>query len=1193
MSETTPTTDGHIILVAEEDAAERANIKAYLHELGYRFVLADPLESVVDQAAALQPAMILLNIALSAVDALHVCQQLRARSITAEIPILFSIPPEQIAQRQTIFTYPLTDFILQPVLSQELAQRLAAHLPQTAARSPFSGFEQMLSATGVGLWEWDIQHNELQWSSLAHAILNIPEESFEGTFESYFALVYEDDKAVLAQAIERTLQDPHGYYHVEHRIVLPDGRLRWVEGRALVFKNQHDVPVRMMGTLIDVTDHKNALEALRLSEAKFSAAFHTSADMVSISDMDDGTFVVVNESAHSVVGYMPDELIGKSALELGLWPDPSQRMRLVKLLQQAGVFHDEETVLRHKDGHMVAVSLSSSILVIDDTSYVLALIRDISDRKQAEETLRTNEAMLRRTQKLAKLGSWSWDLQTDVIEWSGLLREIFNLEKDKEITTAYFQQLIYPADWPEIQSKIREAFRSDVESFFVEHRILRPDNKVGYVWTQTYFNRDKSGRVLSAYGVTQDITERKRPELVQSILFEISKITTQFDTLEEILVLVREQLGQLLDTTNFYVALYDETNELYHFPFAADEGDPTPWPSEALPNSLTDYVRRTGLPMRIDTTAHKNLIQTGTADMIGAISKVWIGTPLKTKRGVVGVMAVQNYVNENAYDEEDLRLLTYVGENIAWVIEAKQAELALRESETRYRALFEQSNDAILLYDMSGRVINVNQRVLKLLEADADEVLTAPVGTYAVGDEKKASVDRWAEVLRNGYVPSHERLLRTQKGNVITVEIAAVLIHDVNDAPVYVLTVLRDVTERKRAEEIRRENEALLRRTQELAKLGSWTWDLQTDDVVWSDVLYDVFDVNAGVAVTYEHFRERVHPADWDTIQEQTQTAFKAGVDSFAFEHRIIRRDGRIAYLWTQAFPTYDQNGRVTSLYGVTQDITQRKRPEQVQSILFEISKITTQVDSLAEILVLVREQLGQLLDTTNFYVALYDAESDLYEFPFAIDKDNQYLDIFRPMSSSLTDHVRLTGEAWLISETTYQEMLAEGKISQIGEISKVWAGVPLKTKRGIIGVMAVKSYKHEDAYTEEDLQLLAYVAENISWVIEAKQAEQALRYSETRYRALFEQSNDAILLYDMSGRVVNANQRAIDLLEGTAESVIDSPVGRHSIKENKGEAHNRWKEILERGSIPSHERPFVTQKGNLLTVEIAAVLIH
>ncbi len=972
MSETAPTTDGHIILVAEEDTAERAHIEANLQRLGYRFVSADPLEHIVRQAAALRPAVILLNSALTAVDALLICQQLRAQSATAEIPILFMIPLAQAAQRQKIFAYPLTDFILQPFIQPELAQRLEAQLPQVAAMSRRSGFGQMLAATGVGLWEWNIRQNEVKWSSLVHSILDIPKETFDGTFESYFALVHDEDKAVIATAIEQTLQDPSGHYQVEHRVILPDGRLRWVEGRALVFKDTNDVPVRMIGTLVDVTERKSAFEnvkesrvilerrsktlslineivnvvyqsltvpsiathtlevimahtgvhsavfyvldesgetlsliqsvgltpefaqlgrtlsvahsftgraiqarqllisdkvghdpdmvkeiqavlaaleikrvvsiplihdqsvlgainvsfvdlteideqdtamllavgktvglaldnayvlekvelevqerrrseqalresegryaavleqaqdgvliaqegiiqfvnrsyaemvdypaealigrpvadliapeyremvdrhhkaraqglaaprmyeaqlicrggqrldveisggrieyegqpaslalirditerkkaqeALRLSEAKFSAAFHTSADMVSISDIGDGTFVVVNESASSVVGYKPDELIGKSALELGLWPDPAERLRLVKLLQQAGVFHDEETQLRHKDGHLVAVSLSSSILVIDNTSYVLALIRDISDRKQAEETLRANEAMLRRTQKLAKLGSWSWDLQTNVIKWSNLLREIFNLEQDQEITSAYFQQRIYPADWPEIQSKIREAFRSDVESFFVEHRILRPDNKVGYVWTQTYFNRDENGRVISAYGVTQDITERKRPELVQSILFEISKITTQFDTLEEILVLVREQLGQLLDTTNFYVALYDETNELYHFPFAADEGDSTPWPSEALPNSLTDYVRRTGMPMRIDTTAHENLIQTGAADMIGAISKVWIGTPLKTKRGVVGVMAVQNYVNENAYDEEDSAL---------------------------------------------------------------------------------------------------------------------------------------------------------------------------------------------------------------------------------------------------------------------------------------------------------------------------------------------------------------------------------------------------------------------------------------------------------------------------------------------------------------------------------------------------------
>jgi PAS domain S-box-containing protein len=137
----------------------------------------------------------------------------------------------------------------------------------------------------------------------------------------------------------------------------------------------------------DIDDHKRTVESLRLSEEKFSAAFHTAADMVSISRVNDSVFIEVNQSVQEVLGYPPEELTGKSALELGIWPIIDERERLAAKLRSDGYFRNEEVHLQRKDGKVIITSISGNLIPIEGELFVLSNVRDISEGIEAKREI--------------------------------------------------------------------------------------------------------------------------------------------------------------------------------------------------------------------------------------------------------------------------------------------------------------------------------------------------------------------------------------------------------------------------------------------------------------------------------------------------------------------------------------------------------------------------------------------------------------------------------------------------------------------------------------------------------------------------------------------------------------------------------------------------------------------------------------
>ena len=145
----------------------------------------------------------------------------------------------------------------------------------------------------------------------------------------------------------------------------------------------------------DISDRKHAEEKLRLSEEKFSTAFRISPDSININRLDDGVYLEVNEGFTAITGYLPEEVVGKSSLELDIWVNPEERARLVRELNDHGIMLNYEAEFRKKDGTIIIGQMSARRIDIEGVPCLLNIARDISERRHAEELLRESEQTLR------------------------------------------------------------------------------------------------------------------------------------------------------------------------------------------------------------------------------------------------------------------------------------------------------------------------------------------------------------------------------------------------------------------------------------------------------------------------------------------------------------------------------------------------------------------------------------------------------------------------------------------------------------------------------------------------------------------------------------------------------------------------------------------------------------------------------
>jgi len=191
--------------------------------------------------------------------------------------------------------------------------------------------------------------------------------------------------------------------NVEMRSLRKDQSEYWISMNAVMQMDQEGKPESILGTVTDITERKRVEEALKLSKEKFFKAFYSSPDAILITRLIDGQILEVNEGFSRITEYSQDEAVGKTTMELGLWLDGRDRDLFLSLLKKDGCVRDQEFKYRIKSGSVIDALLSAEMVLIGGEEYLLGIVRDITERKSAEDALRQSEERFRNIIELAPI----------------------------------------------------------------------------------------------------------------------------------------------------------------------------------------------------------------------------------------------------------------------------------------------------------------------------------------------------------------------------------------------------------------------------------------------------------------------------------------------------------------------------------------------------------------------------------------------------------------------------------------------------------------------------------------------------------------------------------------------------------------------------------------------------------------------
>lgn len=592
----------------------------------------------------------------------------------------------------------------------------------------------------------------------------------------------------------------------------------YVAGKKLQIQ---DVPaIAAFATHLSIAlENARLFQAVQVAEAKYRRLFETANDGIFIFDQQTRKVISANPKMLHLLGIEPKDV---GDIRPGSWATPevynlySEHFRLA--LEKGNHFFEVPFV--DLNGNEKQWQISTTAVELDGRSVLNGLVRDITEAKQAEVALRHREEQFRvlaenvpGTIYLCKNEpGFPYLYVNDGIEdLTGYPKEQF---LNQEIS--YFD-LVHPSDRERVSvvppiDELRER-----RGF---HYVYRLQHRSGeWRWAEDVGSGvfDEQGSLLFLEGVVSDITERIHAELLQKAVYRIAAVAHTNISLDELYRAIHESLAPILNVENFYIALYAEGT--LSVPYFIDKHDTTPgvYP---MGNGLTEFIIRTNKAQLLTREQILFYVRQGLLAVKGTMPEAWLGVPLQTQGTAIGALVVQSYEESTAYTEQDRQFLMFVSDQIANVVERKQAEerqrqlsVELRQQTYLLEAIVSATPDNFVVADLDGRLRFVSETILKFLNLAADQVVGRTWRELQIPPHLGAMLDEdWAAVRQSRTPVTREFLFPTPQGDR-EIEFITTPVWNAAGEIVSLVTTTRDVTER-------RQTMRAMHRTQKMESLG-------------------------------------------------------------------------------------------------------------------------------------------------------------------------------------------------------------------------------------------------------------------------------------------------------------------------------------------------------------------------------------
>jgi len=639
---------------------------------------------------------------------------------------------------------------------------------------------------------------------------------------------------------------------------------------------------------------------------------------------DAARFHYVNNEGCRVLGYTRAELLGMSVPDIdpefpaGRWSDHWRDLKAQRSL-------NFESRHRTGDGRIFPVEISANYFEYGGRAYNLALVRDVTQRKRAEEALRLSNAYNRSL----------IEASLDPLVTIGPDGRITDINAATETATGGSRRELIGTDFCDYFTEPAKA-RTGYEQVFREGTVrdypLELRHLDGHVMSVLYnasVYRDESGQVIGVFAAARDITERKRAE---------QALRQREAYLAESQRLSHTGTWVLNAATGNYV--YASEEALRVFGFDPQKGPPT----------------RDQLYERIhpeDRAGAKQASERMYREKVEADYGYRLALPDGTIKHI-------HAIGHPVLDENG-QVTEYLG-TIADITDRKRAEEALRLSNAYNRSLIETSLDPLVTIGPDGKVTDVNAATEAATGRSRSELIGTDFCDYFT--EPAQARTGYEQAFREGLVRDYPLELRHRDGRVMSVLYNASVYRDESDQVSGVFAAARDITERKRIEEALRRTAAYLADAQRLTHTGAWAGDRTTAPLYWSEEVFRIFgfDPQQGLP-TRDQPLERIHPKDLDKFLQGFHRTINEKVDS-EDEYRVVLPDGTLKHIHAVAHPVVDPDGELVEVVGTVVDITERKRAEE--ALRESEMRFRTFVDHAVEAFFMLDFEEGTIIDVNR-----------------------------------------------------------------------------------------------------------------------------------------------------------------------------------------------------------------------------------
>jgi PAS domain S-box-containing protein len=883
-------------------------------------------------------------------------------------------------------------------------------------------------------------------------------------------------RPLFGERIRRKLRGEKVDESIEYRARRKDGEWITADIHVGAITYTEGVPTRVVVVGHEITERKRIENALRQSEERYRALVDNSPDLMARFDRD-LRLTFANPAWLRRTASTADELLGRRAAEYGAAPESAAAWERAALR----ALETGEPQRYEHTSHWQGQTRIYDAMVVPErapdggVASILSIARDVTGQKQVDEELRLQREDLDRAQAVGQIGSWRLDVRRDVLTWSDENYRIFGVPRGTPMSYEAFLTIVHPDDRAYVDAKWSAGLRG--EPYDIEHRIVA-DGGIKWVREKAYLEFDDSGKLLGGFGITQDITERRRAEELAG------RNAKTFRDLVE-----RSPFGTYIVDSRFRIAQMNASSQDGAFRnvrplIGRDFGEAmrTLWPEPVAADIIAAFRRtlETGEPYVSPRFTQPR------GDVDAVESYEWELHRLTLPDGQYGVICYY-------FDSTRLR----------------DAEEALRRSEEKYRLLVRYAPSAIYEIDfLKNRFVTVNEAMCRMFGYSEAELLAMNPMDILDRESRLQFMDRMRRAGAGKPLSDSVEYKGIRKDGTAAWGILHNEFRFSGGRIVGAYVVAHDITARKLAEEELRASEGNLRGILDAVKESIWVFDrdgrvLQVNPLALERMAMGAEDVLGKRMVD-------ILPPDLSRTRLARLREVVESARPVEFE------DARAGMNFLHDFwPILDESGRVKSVVSFSRDITGKKKAEDAlreneQRFRLALKNSPVAV-SMQDRNLVYRWAYNHRTRRPEEIIGRTDA--DLFE----PDEIPSMLEVKRRVLETGEDAHE---ERWLTSngQRVFLDLYYEPLRDVSGEITGIGIALVNLTPQKLAEEALLKSERRE------------------------REAAEKLRESEEKYRSIVESSQEGILMADPQGSITYANERFAQMLGYTVGELIGKP---------------------------------------------------